>query len=367
MSTDNIPISTIEVIAAEIERDISKRGLRPGDRYLTASEASKVFSVSSMKVHRAMQELAGRELLVRQRSRGTFVGPKFRSSSHVHASLDSLHLVMDMDYHVTQNFTTDTLVGEFSRSIPNAAIEVHHVQENVAIRHVNKVIDRIGDSQREGLVLVRCSRDVQQRVSESGIPSVVFGQAYPGVNLSCVMHDQETVGRLLAEAALSRSNRSIILFTHARWRYGDHAMIDKATEALGAAGVKLQELKIRSLPPERAAIQQVVQEELRQDDPPSVFLCRSDFYARIVSEMIVRRRQSDWQGASGGVRASESPLVVSGGHSPDTTPECFSRIVSTLTLRQEVEQILQMLEESVQQAEESEAKTYVIPVKLLES
>ena len=44
MSNGNLPLTTVEKIAVRLEGDIRQRGLRPGDRYLTAAEASELFS-----------------------------------------------------------------------------------------------------------------------------------------------------------------------------------------------------------------------------------------------------------------------------------------------------------------------------------
>ncbi|MCH2114834.1 MAG: hypothetical protein MK171_07995 [Pirellulales bacterium] len=40
MSANMLPLTTIEKIAIKLEDDIRQRNVRPGDRYLTASEAS---------------------------------------------------------------------------------------------------------------------------------------------------------------------------------------------------------------------------------------------------------------------------------------------------------------------------------------
>ena len=243
MNSDSLPMTTVEKIAIQIEGDMRQKGLRPGDRYLTAAEASELFEVNSMTMHRAMRSLAGREVLVRKRSRGTFVGPKFNDSNHPQQALDVLHVVMAIDYHRTQNFSSDTLVDEFSQAIPGLTIQVHHLIENGALQYIDQQIERLSDSKREGFVLIRCTREVQKRISESDVPAVVFGHVYPGISLPCISHDQESVGRYMAEYALSRGARRFALLTHARWRYGDHRMIDAATELLSAAGVQLDEVK----------------------------------------------------------------------------------------------------------------------------
>jgi DNA-binding LacI/PurR family transcriptional regulator/DNA-binding transcriptional regulator YhcF (GntR family) len=333
MSDTKLPLTTIEKVAARLERDIRQKQLRPGDRYLTAAEASELFDVNSMTMHRAMRALAGREMLVRMRNRGTFVGPKFGGDDEGQPTFDVLHVVMAIDYHRTQNFSSDTLVDEFSQAMPGTTIQVHHLLESGALRYIDRLIDRHRESDREGFVLIRCPREVQLRVSESGIPAVVFGHVYPDISLAGISHDQESVGRLMAEYVLQQGARRFALLTHARWRFGDHKMIDAATATLGAAGVQLDAVKIRSMAPEREIVREGVRETLACDDPPDAFLCRSDFYAREVGEMI----RSGEPGCHAGI------CVVSGSHGPPAEATSFARVVSKLTLPEQVEHITKLL------------------------
>jgi len=361
-----LPSSTIDKVAAKLESDMRQRNLRPGDKYLTAAEASKQFSVSSMTMHRAMRSLAERDLLVRQRSRGTYVGPKFRSSNDVRHELDVIHVVMAMDYHVvTPNFSSDELVDELAKYLPDAVIEFHHTQKRGELRYVERVVKRIGDNRREGFILIRCSRAVQSCVSESGLPVVVFGQAYPDLQISCLKRDQESTGRLMAQYALEQGARHIVLLTHSSWRLGDNIMVDAISETLGAAGIRLESMKIRCVVAEREVIEQVVRESL-EDNSPDAFLCRTDFYAHIVREVIASHQvtpnhpvanQADQRNKSG----VGGPCVVSGGHTYRGVQQPFASVISSMKLTEEVEKLSELLSEA-SMVTLPEPRTIVIPV-----
>ena len=361
-----LPSTTIGKVAARLESDIRQRNLRPGDRYLTALEASKLFSVSSMTMHRAMQSLAERELLVRQRSRGTYVGPKFRSPNHVQHDLDIIHVVMAMEYHViSQAFSSDALVDELTRFVPDAMIEIHHTHERGELQYVEQILKRIGDSRREGFILIRCSRAVQSCVSEAGIPAVVLGQVYPEVQISCVAKDQESTGRLMAQYALEQEAREIALLTHARWRLGDSKMVDAITETLGAAGIRLESVKIRSVIGEREVIEQVVRESLEANSPDA-FLCRSDYYAQIVHNVINGDQvTADRHGGKGASQNHNTrvgrPCIVSGGHS-SSSQQPFAKVISTMNLREELEHLTDLLSEASADSPHK-PRTVVVPVE----
>ena len=74
-SSDTSLLAPINRLAERVERDIHTKGLSYGDRYLTAAEAAREFGVSTATANRAMKLLAAREVLSRERSRGTFIGP----------------------------------------------------------------------------------------------------------------------------------------------------------------------------------------------------------------------------------------------------------------------------------------------------
>ncbi len=62
-------------LAVRIEDDIRRRGLSPGDQYLTAQELADQLGVSRTTCHRALSLLAERNIVSRRRNSGTFVGP----------------------------------------------------------------------------------------------------------------------------------------------------------------------------------------------------------------------------------------------------------------------------------------------------
>ena len=74
-------------LADQLLADIEERNLRPGDRYLTTAEASKLLGVANSSANRALQVLEKRRRIVRQQRRGAFVvDPPHDAKKH---SIDS--------------------------------------------------------------------------------------------------------------------------------------------------------------------------------------------------------------------------------------------------------------------------------------
>src|SRR4029079_16141802 len=84
----------LEMLALRVEADIKRRGLSSGDKYLTGEEVGRMLNVSSISANRAMQLLAEKGLLVRQRQAGTFIGdavtvPAATTRKRVHLVLNT--------------------------------------------------------------------------------------------------------------------------------------------------------------------------------------------------------------------------------------------------------------------------------------
>ena len=164
-----------------------------------------------------MQVLAKRDYLVRQRSRGTFVGPKFEGNGS-NASLDVVHILMAIDYHLTQTVSTDVFADAFMRCLPGTVMNIQFVPTENAESYAERAVRRMAESdQVEGVVIIRGSRHVQQCIQESKIPAVVYGQVYPGIELSSVKHDQAAVGRLMGEYVIRKGFKRCVLLTRNEW------------------------------------------------------------------------------------------------------------------------------------------------------
>src|ERR1700733_3329592 len=94
----SIEDSRASKLAKQLELDIQRRGLRRGDSYMTADGVSEWLGISRMAANRAMNVLAHRQILVRQRSRGTFIGPAVEEPSDMIASKSKcVHLITFVD------------------------------------------------------------------------------------------------------------------------------------------------------------------------------------------------------------------------------------------------------------------------------
>ena len=76
-----MPVDVL-ALAERLERDIRRRGLAPGQKYLTGPESAQLLGTSVASANRALQRLAEQDIVVRRRKSGTFVGLALATSHH---------------------------------------------------------------------------------------------------------------------------------------------------------------------------------------------------------------------------------------------------------------------------------------------
>ena len=275
----------IAELAKRLRLDIAERSLRSGDHYLTAAAAAKMLGVSSAMANRAMNLLAEDDLLVRHRSRGTFVGAGFDDGSDTANTV--VHLLEVMSGGETSDLQAGEMMSALRTVIPDARLVCHFFPENNSTRQIHDEIKRLAeDDSFGGLVLSSCPRDVQENIAHAAVPAVLWGSAYPGVDLPYVDLDQEEIGRLMAKQAVEAGCRRLVFVTREIWREGDtkafHGITQTAHKAgLGPDGVRLQNVPETSgesvmqsiLGPMIGRVAEASQE-------PAAFLCRSTAIAR---------------------------------------------------------------------------------------
>lgn len=354
----DIENANIKSLADRLIDDIRRRGLRPGDRYMTASEACRDFDVSQISAHRAMQLLADRDLLVRQRGSGTFVGRKLDAHLPAECPLRVVHVVMSMDYQRTATVPAETLVDRLGVSMPEAVIEVHYVTAADAMRHLDRIVERIdsADKTSEGIILIRSTRKMQLYVQESGLPAAVFGGVYSGVTrLPWVDVDQDAVGRTMAQYVIGGKHKPkrLALLMRDDWRRGDNLMFGGVTAELGAAGVAVDALRVLSIPPERHHIAEEVHALLEADADITGIMCRTHLYAEVAAE-VVR--------SLGKERAARVRIVAGGGRRPLRMP--YAYVLPRVTEEDQVEMVGRILFERALDPK-AQVATRVIPVDLV--
>lgn len=284
MNAPTTDISIVQTVAERIERDIRARGLAPGDRYLTGVEAGSMLGVSPATANRAMSLLMQRELLVRRRRSGTFIGPRLGGDR---ASAVRSVYVLAPEHQAEDMPQADLLMRGIRDGMPGVSVHFGFLPE---AGRVASIQDLLGESLRTGqlagVVPISCGPEVYEYLVERGIPTVVFGSLYStSGRLTSVDVDNREMGRLLVGHLAERGHRRIAIVDNSRGCPGDNDFGDGVREALTAAGLPPNAALTRFVPDVPSLVAEV-RSLLAMADPPTGFVARSLRLAEAVKKTL---------------------------------------------------------------------------------
>jgi len=267
-------------VAERIAADIRRRKLRPGDAYDGTAETAQRLRVSGSTVNRAFQLLAQRGVVVRKQRIGTIVAePRAPRKS---ATLRRVHLVVREDHLRAEGLWADGMLWGLQGALPGVELQFNFRPEQDEAQFFERLIhDLLRSRESAGLVLIRSTVVAQRLTADSGLPAVVSGTLQPSIgNLPSIDRDQRQIGALLAEHLIRAKCERFLILMRERTAAGDHLALDGALAALAAAGVPLEDVQLRFLPSDDAAIVAAVGELLSESKRRLGCLCRSARLAR---------------------------------------------------------------------------------------
>jgi DNA-binding LacI/PurR family transcriptional regulator len=284
--TEEGPETRLSQLAGVLERDISRRGLRPGEPYLTAATASEMLGVSRMTANRALNLLARRRLLVRHRSRGTFVGPAMPTGS-THDT-KCVHYITFVDDNPAHQLPIGRMLAGFQSAIPEVNLKTHVLPLNMTPQQFRAEIESISyGSKMSGMVITLGTREIQQVAVESGIPVVAHGSVYPGIHMPSLEVDQEQTGRLMAEQAIRLGYQRLVFVAREYWRRGDNLALDGIQQAAANAGLGNASVMVRNVSTEASALRVGIEEILADVPRPAAFICRLPYFAGAIVDVAI--------------------------------------------------------------------------------
>jgi GntR family transcriptional regulator of arabinose operon len=282
----------------QILSDIASGRFRPGDRMPTEAELARTFSASRTTIARAMRDLKGRGLLLRQRGGGTHIAPRedvqrvalfapFAQTAsnlgfiggQIHAHLSDLASQRHDDLRLQfigrgDGAMLDRMMGAVDELIEKRVSGVFYypVELPLETAHFNHlVVDKLRE---QGLAVVLVDRDI-----------VVFPQrsAFP-----LVTYDNRRSGYLVTEHLIQRGRKRIVFIGIP---YASSAASERMrgyADALEDYGLHLDRSLIR-----RATFDQLDAnfcKSLIEELHPDAIICKMDHYAAAVGRQLVAMR-----------------------------------------------------------------------------
>jgi DNA-binding LacI/PurR family transcriptional regulator len=247
-----------------------------------------MLNISSMTANRAMQLLAEKGLLVRQRKAGTFIGEGLEMPASVMRK--RVHLLLTHGIWPDEQSAADTHLNQLLCGIlgvmSGVSIQVDIVVPQEVREFVRQIVDNFSlNGEVAGVILVRSTPEIQRQLVDSGIPTVVFGSVFPGIiGLSSVDVDQEQIGRLSAAYLKKARHRHIAALMLGQWSPGDNAFVSGLMGTLQAESPDTH-VDLQSVPVDDDICRGMVQSILRREPRPTAIVVRSPWLARNAADV----------------------------------------------------------------------------------
>ncbi len=266
------PSAPLSPLAQRLEQDIQRRGLAPGDSYLTAAEAGKRFDVSPATANRALQLLQRKGLLERRPRRGTTIARDYRPTSESGARC--LLVFLPEGRRVQQASVVQELTDVLLDRFESATIQICPIPEHQSAAVVRQTIRAAGQGFTVlGAVAISCPPAAYRAIADAGVPLTVFGNLPAGQgDLVAVGADYAAAGELLGNHLIERGHETLALLQVTHLRPGDDQFLNGVVEALSAKGLPPNALRVLFVDPDARQIEARITELLAEENAPTGFV-----------------------------------------------------------------------------------------------
>ena len=282
MSEHNIQSAHLDLLGEKLVDDMRRRGLVPGDRYLTTEEVSRMLGIRKAVANRAMRHLAEREVLVRRQRSGTFVGPRFVRPRR--STVQTVYALLPKSHPLATKWSMSPFVQGILEGFPDVNVQFCFVPERGGVSYVRELLDGgMRSRQLAGVVPISCSPEVYRFLGDLGVPVVAYGSLYamqPAIHSVDV--DNREMGRLLMEYLIGRGHRRAAFLMMDERRPGDNDCYDGISEAAAAANLPHSALIPRLVPNDAEAFDAVAAELLSSPERPTAVIARGGIFAERV-------------------------------------------------------------------------------------
>jgi DNA-binding LacI/PurR family transcriptional regulator len=192
-----------------------------------------------------------------------------------------------------------------------------------------------------GFVLISCPREIQEMVQQSGVPALVWGGVHSTTRqMPFVSTDQAKTGELMSKHAISRGHSRLALLFPDLWNPGEEQMLTAIQKVLRDAGLGIDALVIRSLPPHAGMIDQALSDLFDKGDAPTALLCR-EFAVAERASLYLKENNRDvlviYDGTiHSGSRRKGAPYVGT-THEPEYQAQLIGRMITRMMLGEAID------------------------------
>jgi DNA-binding LacI/PurR family transcriptional regulator len=269
-----------------LQLDIRRRGLRPGDRYMTSEEAAQALDVSTGTAHHAMRLLVEQNILQRRQKQGTFIGPAVDPPEF--GKRPKIYVLTPADAARDPSYArlSEAFYPAISAALGGASLQLEYMPVGDALGFVRALTEEAQiQGNIGGFLLLRSTYEIQSYFQEQRhrFPSFIVGSAYPGITMLPNMDaDQTYIGEHIAKCALNSNHQRMAMLMYEHWAPGDSRLISSVAQTLESSSRRLDRFEICSLPAYELPIRHRLIELLTAKDRPTLIAARMGMQVSIV-------------------------------------------------------------------------------------
>jgi DNA-binding LacI/PurR family transcriptional regulator/DNA-binding transcriptional regulator YhcF (GntR family) len=348
--------ATLQDLAQRLHNDIAQRQLVPGSRYLTAEESARVLGTSIATANRVLRLLAEKDIVIRRRNSGTFVGPAVLAPSTGEVQTASILIPAPTEMRQDGATRVDLVIEGILSNHPDVAdVRVSYVPAVGSVEFVRGLLESLLDSGRlAGVIAVSCPREVYRFLGENRYPLVVMGSLYPDQPYPSVDTDERQAGQQLIEYLIEKGHRRMGLFSNSESCPGDNHFRDGVSEAITAGKLPHNALVWRAPGQDPAVMDAQVKEMMSMPDRPTAIVTKLPKWAGSVANSV---RQL-------GLRVPEDvEIVFKGFASEDSGNSVFAHAQPAISYR-EITEIAGRMLADVRKHQTPTERARVIPYQM---
>jgi LacI family transcriptional regulator len=343
--------------AQQLETDIRQRCLAPGHKYLTAQESAELLGTSVATANRALRILAEREVVVRRRNSGTFVGAAVHGVAAKEVQTVSILAPDSLRGEDGPRF--DLIINGILANFPDVGdVRISYVPAEGGVPFVMNLLEPLRNSGRlAGVIATSCPRDVYRYLGENGYPLVVWGSLYSDQPYPSIDADEHAAGKMLTTYLIERGHRRIALFSDSESCAGDNYFRDGVSEALTAANMPHNALIWRAPGNDPAVMRAQLNDVLSLPQRPTAVAAKLPKWADDIAALVEQR----------GLRVPQDVEIVFKGFAVgEAGKSAFPHVCPNIPQRQIAATLGQMLA-AVRENVPLEKRSVVIPYEMRRS
>ncbi len=265
--------------------DVSSRGLKTGDTYLTTDQASALLGCGRATAYRAIKQLVQKGILGARRGSGTFIGPNAPTPN---IQTSSIHILMPLGFEDSGAMPLIRLMQSVAKSLGGWGVHFDTFPQSSGLEYLREGLLKTYQSGQVGAVIaISCHWTVHQFLKEQGLNAIVLGSMFPERQfLPSIDKDSAQGGRLLVDYLIGKKHRNFAVLALASDLAGLDLFTDSISRSLSTHGIPADSLTLRYCNGDQSITEARLRELLNSSQRPTAIITDEEDLADLAAKAV---------------------------------------------------------------------------------